>query len=127
MRKAYPDHANSIIDNDDMRTIFDVLASLDNDGYSSVNIVVGGDRVSEFNSLATKYNGDLYNFDDIRVTSAGDRDPDGEGVEGMSASKMRKAAADGDLESFKKGVPSGIKDKDIHCLLYTSPSPRDLP
>ena len=119
MRKAYPDHANSIIDNDDMRTIFDVLASLDNDGYSSVNIVVGGDRVSEFNSLATKYNGDLYNFDDIRVTSAGDRDPDGEGVEGMSASKMRKAAADGDLESFKKGVPSGIKDKDIQSLYGT--------
>ena len=119
MRKAYPDHANSIIDNDDMRTIFDVLTSLDNDGYSSVNIVVGGDRVSEFNSLATKYNGDLYNFDDIRVTSAGDRDPDGEGVEGMSASKMRKAAADGDLESFKKGVPSGIKDKDIQSLYGT--------
>ena len=119
MRKAYPDHANSIIDNDDMRTIFDVLSSLDSDGYSSVNIIVGGDRVSEFNSLATKYNGDLYKFDEIKVTSAGDRDPDGEGVEGMSASKMRKAAADGDLESFKKGVPSGIKDKDIQSLYGT--------
>ena len=119
MRKAYPDHANSIIDNADMRTIFDVLTSLDNDGYSSVNIVVGGDRVSEFNSLATKYNGDLYNFENIKVVSAGDRDPDGEGVEGMSASKMRQAAADGDLESFKKGVPSGIKDKDIQSLFGT--------
>ena len=91
MHKAYPDHANSIVANDDMRTIFDVLTALDDEGYSSVNIVVGGDRVSEFNSLATKYNGKAYNFDDIQVTSAGDRDPDGEGVEGMSASKLRKA------------------------------------
>ena len=107
MRMAYPDHANSIVDNPDMRTIFDVLAALDSDGYSSVNIVVGGDRVSEFNSLAQKYNGDLYTFDEIKVVSAGDRDPDAEGVEGMSASKMRAFAASGDLESFTEGVPGG--------------------
>ena len=108
MRMAYPDHANAIIDNADMRTIFDVLTALDNDGYSSVNIVVGGDRVSEFNSLAQKYNGELYTFDEIKVVSAGDRDPDSEGVEGMSASKMRKAAAEGDFDSFQQGIPEGL-------------------
>jgi len=108
MRLAYPDHANAIIDNADMRTIFDVLTALDNDGYSSVNIVVGGDRVSEFNSLAQKYNGELYTFDEIKVVSAGDRDPDSEGVEGMSASKMRKAAAEGDFDSFQQGIPEGL-------------------
>ena len=107
MRLAYPDHANAIVDSDDMRTIFDVLQALDNDGYSDVRIVVGGDRVSEFNSLATKYNGDLYTFDQIKVVSAGGRDPDAEGVEGMSASKMRAFAASGDLESFTEGVPGG--------------------
>jgi len=108
MRMAYPDHANAIIDNADMRTIFDVLTALDNDGYSSVNIVVGGDRVSEFNSLAQKYNGELYTFDEIKVVSAGDRDPDADGVEGMSASKMRKAAAEGDFDSFQQGIPEGL-------------------
>ena len=108
MRMAYPDHANAIVDNADMRTIFDVLTALDNDGYSSVNIVVGGDRVSEFNSLAQKYNGELYTFDEIKVVSAGDRDPDAEGVEGMSASKMRKAAAEGDFDSFQQGIPEGL-------------------
>ena len=108
MRMAYPDHANAIIDNADMRTIFDVLTALDNDGYSSVNIVVGGDRVSEFNSLAQKYNGELYTFDEIQVVSAGDRDPDADGVEGMSASKMRKAAAEGDFDSFQQGIPEGL-------------------
>ena len=119
MRQAYPDHANSIIDNEEMRTIFDVLSGLDADGYSSVNIVVGGDRVSEFNSLATKYNGDLYTFDDIKVTSAGDRDPDGEGVEGMSASKMRKAAMEGDQDSFNKGIPAAMSKKDKEAMYLT--------
>ena len=119
MRQAYPDHSNAIIDNEEMRTIFDVLTGLDADGYSSVNIVVGGDRVSEFNSLASKYNGDLYTFDEIKVTSAGDRDPDGEGVEGMSASKMRKAAMEGDQESFNKGIPAAMSKKDKEAMYLT--------
>ena len=116
MRLAYPDHANSIVDSDDMRTIFDVLKALDADGYSDVRIVVGGDRVSEFNSLATKYNGDLYAFDQIKVVSAGGRDPDAEGVEGMSASKMRKAAVEGDFDTFDKGIPESLSKKDRDTL-----------
>ena len=119
MRLAYPDHANAIVDNPDMRTIFDVLTALDTDGYSSVNIVVGGDRVSEFNSLAQKYNGDLYTFDEIKVTSAGGRDPDAEGVEGMSASKMRKAAVEDDFDSFDKGIPKALSKKDREALYLT--------
>ena len=119
MRLAYPDHANAIVDSDDMRTIFDVLSALDNDGYSSVNIVVGGDRVSEFNSLATKYNGKLYTFDDIKVTSAGGRDPDAEGVEGMSASKMRKAAVEGDFDTFDEGLTKAMSNKDREALYLT--------
>ena len=116
MRLAYPDHANSIVDSDDMRTIFDVLKALDADGYSDVRIVVGGDRVSEFNSLATKYNGDLYAFDQIKVVSAGGRDPDAEGVEGMSASKMRKAAVEGDFDTFDEGIPESLSKKDRDTL-----------
>ena len=119
MRMAYPDHANAITSSDDMRTIFDVLGAIDNDGYSSVNIVVGGDRVSEFNSLAQKYNGKLYNFDNIKVTSAGDRDPDADGVEGMSASKMRKAAAEGDFDTFKQGMTKALSKKEQEEIFLT--------
>ena len=119
MRQAYPDHANSIIDNEEMRTIFDVLTSLDTEGYSEVNLVVGGDRVSEFNSLAQKYNGEAYTFENIKVTSAGDRDPDGEGVEGMSASKQRKFAAEDNYAEFSKGCPKGLKPKDCQELYNT--------
>ena len=119
MQQSYPDHANAIVDNDDMRTIFDVLTALDADGYSNVNIVVGGDRVSEFNSLATKYNGDLYTFDEIKVVSAGGRDPDAEGVEGMSASKLRKAALEGDEDTFYKGISKSLSKKDREALFLT--------
>ena len=116
MRKAYPEHSARIINSPDMRTIFDVLSTLDSEGFSSVNIVVGGDRVSEFNSLANKYNGKVYNFETINVVSAGDRDPDADDISGMSASKQRKAAVDDDYEGFKKGCPKAMKPKDCEAL-----------
>ena len=119
MKQAYPDHANAIQNNEEMRTIFDVLSTLDAEGYSSVNLVVGGDRVSEFNSLAQKYNGDVYTFDEINVVSAGARDPDGEGVEGMSASKLRKAAAEDDFNSFSKGMSKNLGKDGTEKLYMT--------
>ena len=109
MKKMFPDHANSIVYDPSVRTIFDALKSADAEGFSSVNIVVGSDRKSEFENLANKYNGQLYNFDSVNVISAGERDPDAEGVEGMSASKLRALAADGDFDSFKKGLPKAAK------------------
>jgi hypothetical protein len=109
MRKMFPEHSNSIIYDPSVRTIFDALKKADSEGYSSVNIVVGADRQKEFENLANKYNGQLYNFDAINVISAGERDPDAEGVEGMSASKLRALAADGNFEEFKKGLPKAAK------------------
>ena len=90
MRKMYPTHDERIVNDEDMRSIFDVLKKANEDGYSNVNIMVGADRQSEFEKLATKYNGELYDFGEINVISAGERDPDAEGVEGMSASKLEK-------------------------------------
>ena len=118
MKMAYPDHADAI-QQGDARTIFDVLTALNDEGYSEVKIIVGGDRVAEFNSLAQKYNGKLYEFENILIVSAGERDPDADGVEGMSASKMRKAAAEDDFRTFEKGIPSGLSQKD-KLRLYKS-------
>ena len=81
------------------------------DGYAGVRIVGGGDRVAEFEKLSGNYNGKLYQFDNLEVLSAGDRDPDGDDVSGMSASKQRKAAAEGDFTTFRKGVPSSMNAK----------------
>ena len=116
MRKMFPNYEEQIINDPDMRTIFDVLTTAAEDGYLNVNIIVGADRQSEFENLAQKYNGDLYDFDLIRVISAGIRDADAEGVEGMSASKMRKAVADDDYEAFRKGTPSNLDDGDTTAL-----------
>ena len=116
MRKMFPDYEDNIINDPDMRNIFDVLVTANEEGYSSVNIVVGSDRQAEFENLAQKYNGDLYDFDLIRVISAGVRDADAEGVEGMSASKMRKAVIDDDLKSFRRGTPKTLDDGDTQAL-----------
>ena len=116
MKKMFPDFEENIINDGEMKSIFNVLIAASEEGYKNVNIVVGADRQAEFENLATKYNGELYKFDDIRVVSAGVRDADAEGVEGMSASKMRKAVVDGDFNSFKTGTPKSIKDADIESI-----------
>jgi hypothetical protein len=79
------------------------------DKYDKVIIVVGSDRLPNIKALANKYNGSEYKFEEIEVVSAGERDPDEEGVGGMSASKMRAAAKAGDLAKFKSGLPSRLK------------------
>ena len=116
MKKMFPNYEDNIISDSNMKTIFDVLTNANGDGYKNVNIIVGSDRQAEFENLAQKYNGDLYNFDLIRVISAGVRDADADGVEGMSASKMRKAVIDDDFESFRKGTPKKLNDTDAQAL-----------
>ncbi len=116
MKKLFPDYEENIINDGEMKSIFNVLIAADEEGYKNVNIVVGADRQAEFENLATKYNGELYNFKDIRVVSAGIRDADAEGVEGMSASKMRKAVVDGNFKAFKSGTPKNIKDDDVQSI-----------
>ena len=116
MKKMFPDFSEVIINDDEMKSIFNVLVAADEAGYKNVNIIVGSDRQAEFENLATKYNGELYNFDNIRVISAGVRDADAEGVEGMSASKMRKSVMDDDYDSFRRGTPKELDDGDTTAL-----------
>jgi hypothetical protein len=90
------------------RTIIEVAVELEKEGFTEMTVVVGEDRVREFNNLLQKYNGKDFNFEKIEVIKAGDRDPDADDVTGMSASKMRKLATEGDFESFSKGAPSKL-------------------
>ena len=98
VRKMFPKHGRSVMINKGVRSAMDVLPLLYNQGFRKVVMVVGSDRVNEFSALLNKYNGKdgrhgFYNFSEIKVESAGARDPDAEGVEGMSASKMRTFAS----------------------------------
>ena len=88
-----------------VRTPIQMLQMLEKLGYTDVIYVAGSDRVASFDKLFNDYNGKEYNFDSITVVNAGERDPDADGAEGMSASKMRAAAAEGNLEAFSQGVP----------------------
>jgi hypothetical protein len=115
LRKMYPDFSDYIVDNKDMKTIFDVLSVAVEDGYGSVNIVVSADRQSEIQNLANKYNGDMYQFDEIRVVPAGTSDAEKD-ASGVSSAKMRKAALDGDFNTFKSGMPQKFGDADSKKL-----------
>ena len=119
MRSMFPQHSERIANDVSTRTIFDVLKKAHNDGYTNVRIVGGADRVKEFDKLANNYNGNLYAFDNIEVVSAGDRDPDSDGVEGLSASRMRLAAAEGDFKTFRLGMPPEMRPKDARAVFDT--------
>ena len=116
MKKMFPDYEEDIRDDANSKTIFDVLVACQNVGYRGVTIVVGQDRLNEFQGLSQKYNGDLYEFEEINVLSAGERDADAEGLEGMSASKLRKAAMDGNFKEFVKGVPNIGNDEKMNLF-----------
>ena len=120
MKKMFPDYEENIINDSDTKTIFDALTSAYGDQYSNVTIVVGQDRLSEFQGLAQKYNGtDLYSFEDIVVVSGGARDPDADDVTGMSASKLRLFASDDDFASFAKGLPETLKNMEKREIYNT--------
>ena len=115
LRKMFPKYARNIMADKGIRTAFDVVVKLYDQGYTKVVMVAGEDRVIEFDKLLNKYNGvkgrhGFYQFESgIIVKSAGARDPDAEGATGMSASKLRAAANDNDLKTFAKGMPKGYK------------------
>ena len=122
LRKMFPKYKRNIMGGA-ARTALEIASNLYDEGFTHLQFVVGSDRVDNFNTLLNKYNGNqmrdgYYNFQDIKVVSAGERDPDAEGVSGMSASKMRAAASAGDFEAFKSGLPSGFRDaKKLYDIL----------
>ena len=121
VRKMFPKHARSVMINKTVKTAIDAMTALYNEGFRKVVFVVGSDRVREFDVLLNKYNGKksrhgFYNFKSIDVISAGARDPDAEGVEGMSASKQRDNATKNDFTSFAQGLPRGMSNNDSRRL-----------
>jgi len=115
MRKMFKKYARNIIVTKSKNAI-EIAVELYDEGYKNLIMVAGSDRVKVFDAMLNNYNGvegkahGYYKFDSIKIISAGERDPDSEGVEGMSASKMRAAASNGDMDSFLQGVPSGFSD-----------------
>jgi hypothetical protein len=109
MQSMFPEYADYIVDSNDSKSIFDVLGSLYEDGYTDVVIVAGQDRLGEFQSLVHKGDGQAYQFNNIEVVTSGVKDPDSEVETAGSSALMRAAAAIGDFARFSTGLPPTMK------------------
>jgi len=121
VRKMFPKHARSVMLNKKVKTAIDAAVALYNEGFTKVVMIVGDDRLRDFDILLNRYNGQkarhgFYNFESIKVMSAGQRDPDAEGAEGASATKQRGAASDNDFTAFAQGLPKQMSNKDSKAL-----------
>ena len=121
VRKMFPKHARSVMINKKVKTPIDAATALYDEGFRRIVMVVGSDRVNEFDIILNKYNGQkarhgFYNFESIKVMTAGQRDPDAEGAEGASATKQRNAAVENDFTSFGQGLPKTLSNADSRRL-----------
>ena len=122
VRKMFPKHARQVMMNKKVKTPFAALTALYDEGFRSVVMVAGSDRVNEYTKRLNMYNGKkgrhgFYNFKDgIKIVSAGQRDPDAEGAEGASGTKQRKHAADNDFSKFAQGLPNAMSNNDAKKL-----------
>ena len=112
LQALFPEHASHFVYDTKLRTIMQIAAWLYARGYRSVTFVAGSDRLADFKELLEKYNGvesanGFYQFDTINFASSGDRDPDGEGLAGISATAAREAAKAGNLEAFAQATGAG--------------------
>ena len=127
MRRLFPD-AN-VVSHKGIRNVIDVMKHLESKGHKEVTMVVGSDRVEEFKSLLNKYRTKEFpNIKKVNVKSAGHRDPDAEGAEGMSASKLRALATSGKRDEFishysDKRLGAEIHDKIKKGMQMESTSP----
>lgn len=130
MRGMFKDHADKIQNSEAHRNIFDILRDLHDEGHEHVTMVVGDDRVKEFENLTQKYNGKHYDFKSINIKSAGARNNDSDDpIETLSASKMRAHAQGGDHDSFHAGTGGYKKSKEMmqHVLDGMKPPEKKKP
>ena len=121
MKKMFPGYRKNIVVSTSKDPL-EIAVELYNKKYTNLVMVVGSDRVRDFQGILDRYNGEdskhgFYEFDKIEVVSAGERDPDAEGATGMSASMMREAAVKGDFQTFRSGIPISLSDADTKKML----------
>ena len=125
MRAMFKDHKDKIQNSEAHRNIFDIMKDLNDEGHEHVTMVVGDDRVKEFDKLTKKYNGVHYDFKSINVKSAGKRDPKSDDpLEALSASSLRKHATSGDHEAFHAGTGGYKNSKQMMADVQAGLTPK---
>jgi nicotinic acid mononucleotide adenylyltransferase len=109
LNKIFPEYTNNLINSSQINTIIEAAKYFNNKGYKNLKLVVGSDRKEQFEHLLNKYNNKEYNFNSIEIVSAGERLDEGEGAASISASKMRQAATEGNIEAFMKCVAGRLE------------------
>ena len=115
LNRMFP-KTNFVAANDEVRTFIEAAKMLSSK-YKNLVMIAGSDRIPEYKKILEKYNGDVFHFDTVEVVSAGERDPDADSASGMSGTKMRFAAVDGDYKKFKTGLPRSLTDLDGRRLM----------
>lgn len=114
LKKMFGSRYNFVAANDQIRTFIEAVKAQDGK-FEQIVVIAGSDRVAEYQNRLNRYNGTKeFSFDSIKVVSAGERDPDAEGTGGLSATKMRQAAIDGDIETIVSGT--GLSSSDAAQL-----------
>lgn len=121
LKKAFPQINIVNSEEKNIFTIFDAINWLLSQGYDDVKLVVGDDRVEEFDTLIRKYinhpeHNKRLNLKRFEVISAGKRNPNGKGLERISGSFARELVKKNKLDLFKKIIPSNISDEDKEKL-----------
>lgn len=119
MKSMFPEYGDYIVDSEDAKTIFDILQSLYSDGYSDVTLVVGQERLGEFQSLVHKAEGQGYEFSNLEVITAGVKDPDSEVESPGSSALMKAAVAMNDFYKFEAGLPAEMDPGEKEELFST--------
>jgi len=122
IKALFPEHAGHVVQDSSLKTIIQVAQWLYDRGYRSVTFVAGSDRLENFKELLTKYNGvegaaGFYQFDSIEFASSGERDPDADGIAGVSASAARAAAAAGDSDAFAQATGAGELSEPLYLAV----------
>lgn len=120
-RKGFPQYARQIMMNKKLKTIFDAMTSFYDEGFKRIVIVAGSDRIREYDITLNKYNGKkgkhgFFNFEKISVLNAGDRDPDSQGVDGVSGTKLRGYVSSGDFTKFAQNMPKKLSNVDAKAV-----------
>lgn len=119
LRRMFPEYASNFDDDQNVRTVLNAATKAFDEGYKNFHFVGGSDRQQDMENLLRKYNGNLYQFDNIYSHSAGDREENPEDpISQLSASKLRKMALDDNFEEFLQGL--NIHDK------YTKEDAKEL-
>ena len=119
IKAVHPQYAEAVVENSALNTVVKVASYLYDQGYRNATFVAGSDRLDSFKKLLTQYNGvegkahGYYKFEVLDFVSAGERDPDSEGISGISASKARAAAANNNLEAFRAATGAGETAKEM--------------